>query len=292
MSEDANPSLPSATIGAVLALGGALLLACGSPSRPLVDSLSSGSGSASNSNDGGARFVEATVPRLPLGASTRPVDRVDDFLATTNIPPDWAPDIAGQYLAHVYVPRNLTGHVMMMVFGPQGSNVDALSTYQTAADARRLLVVAVDGYKPQDNSDARSHEYYYCALKLFDDLRRDGILAADASFVLAGFSGGAKMAMAIGEYGGTIFRGVIAAGCNVDLASYAAQSLDNPSSRNLHFVLVNASDDPVVGGATATVAASLMQSGFTNVSTIPYTGGHTFPPLAVFLQALDLVLTN
>jgi hypothetical protein len=285
-----NANSPSG-IGVFIALSGGLLFACAAPGHPLVDSLSNGSGSVSSS-DSGVPAPAQTVGGLPPGTSTRSVSRVDDFLANTNIPAAWGSDIAGQYTAHIYAPARPTGRGLMMVFGPQGSNVDALSTYETAADARGLLVVAVDGYQPQDNSDARSHEYYYCALKLLDDLQRDGTLAAGASFVLAGFSGGAKMAMAIGEYGGTIFSGVIAAGCNVDLASYATQSLDNPSSRSLPFVLVNATDDSIVGGATPMVVASLMRSGFTNVSTIPYIGGHTFPPIAVFLQALELVLWN
>jgi hypothetical protein len=101
------------------------------------------------------------------------------------------------------------------------------------------------------------------------------------------------MAMDIGPYGGTdTFRGVIAAGCNNDFATYGLGMLSNPSSLALPFVVVNATDDSVVGGATPTVIASMMHSGFTHVSSLSYTGGHVMPPVGVLEQAVDSILAT
>jgi hypothetical protein len=57
-------------------------------------------------------------------------------------------------------------------------------------------------------------------------------------------------------------------------------------------VIVNATDDSLVQGYTANVMASMAQSGFEDVSLIPYTGGHVFPPLAVMEQAVDSILAE
>ncbi len=231
---------------------------------------------------------------VPGATLTRPIKRDDVFLAGTNIPSAWAMDIAAQYTAQVYVSRGdpgPSGRSLMMVFGAEGANVAALPAYIPIADARGLIVVAVNGYQHTDNGEGRSHEDYYCALKFLDDLQKDGTLAANAAYLLAGFSGGAKMAMIVGVYGGrTTFRGVIAGGCNEDLASYALGMLYNPSALALPFVLVNATDDSIVGGSTPNVTASLMQSGFSHVLVIPYTGGHSFPPVDTMKQAVDSIL--
>ena len=242
----------------------------------------------------------STGPPLAAGAwlepgtfQTRTVVRDDDFLQTTNVPASWQSDIADQYTASFYVPhaRVPISLDLMMVFGPLGTNTQVLGSWASIADARGLLVMAVDGYKSTDEGEARSHEYYYCALKAVSDLKHDAILGRDAPFLLAGMSGGAKMAMMIGEYGGTdVFRGVIAAGCNQDLATYGQQMFDNPSALALPFIIVNASDDDVVGGATPNVVASMQSSGFTSVSTMTYTGGHVMPPLPVLEQAVDSLL--
>jgi hypothetical protein len=239
-------------------------------------------------------MLPAAAWLAPGTVVTRSIVRDDAFVQTTNIPSAWLADIANQYTAQFYVPRgglSPSTLSLMIVFGPDGTNTDALAGYEAIADARALLVMAVDGYQPVDNSDARSHEYYYCALKALDDLHQDGTLRANAAFVVAGFSGGAKMAMAVGEYGGTAaFRGVMAAGCNQDFASYAQGMLANPTALLLPFVLVNATDDTIVGGATSAVLSSMMQSGFERVSSIAYTGGHVPPPLQTWEQAVDSIL--
>jgi hypothetical protein len=274
--------------------------ACGDSNRPLADTLQrtrptgpwDSSPSNASASTSSAAIPSAGAAPLPGQAYTRTVVRDDAFLRTTNIPATWYGDIASQYTAELYFPAGGTANTspsLLMVFGPGGSNESAFGNYQALADARDLLLVAVNGYQPIDNSDARSHEYYYVALRLAFDLRTDGTLGVQSPFLLAGFSGGAKMAMAVGEYGGTdAFAGVVAAGCNEDLASYAQGVLYNPSALVLPYVLVNATDDPVVGDATAAVIESMAQSGFTDVLMLTYTGGHVYPPLAVMEEAVDL----
>jgi hypothetical protein len=186
-----------------------------------------------------------------------------------------------------------SGLSFVLVFGAQGANTATLPNYAPIADARNLLVMAVDPTQPLDNTDGRNFESYYCALKLRSELQGDGTLGAASAFLVAGFSGGGKDAMAVAEFGGTAtFAGASPAGVNEDLATYAIGILDNPTSLNLPFAIVNATDDSLVAGYTSGVIASMAQSGFNDVTLIPYTGGHVFPPLTAMEQAVDSILAE
>jgi hypothetical protein len=292
-----------------LALAAAVAVGCGN-SHALVDTLGSEARSgpipvrpspslpsdeappvADGEASPGAPAGDAWTPGTTI---TRSVLRDDAFLQMTNIPPAWFVDIGAQYTASLYVPRGLMlgdGLSFLLVFGAVGANTESLPAYGPVADTCNLLVMAVDGDQPSDNTDGRNFEAYYCALKLRSELEADGTLGPASAFLVAGFSGGGKDAMAVGECGGTAtFRGAISAGVNEDFATYEIGLIDNPTSRALPFVIVNATDDSVVNTYTTGVLTSMQQSGFTDVSLISYTGGHVFPPLATMQQAVDSIL--
>jgi hypothetical protein len=270
-------------------------LGCSS-SPNLVDTLATRPVPLGPGADAGALGRPAFASWIPGATAERVVLRDDAFLGSTNIPPTWSGDLAAQYTVSLYVPRGFrpgSALSFVLVFGAMGANTAALPNYGPTADARNLLVMAVDPTQPLDNADGRNFESYYCALKLRSELQGDTTLGASSPFLVAGFSGGGKDAMYVGEIGGTAtFAGVIPAGVNEDLATYAIGVVDNPTSLNLPFVIVNATDDSLVMGYTAGVIASMMQSGFTNVTLIPYTGGHVFPPPAAMEQAVDSILVK
>jgi len=179
---------------------------------------------------------------------------------------------ADVYWAPEALPGGPAGRVLL-VFGAGGNNVEALRAFQGIAERVGAMVATVK--HPRGDHDEWGHYYY--SLQFLDRLRRNRLVARHARVVVAGFSGGGKMALVVGVFGGKRFAGVLAVGVNSDFASAAHGWLPNPSARSLPIVLLNGKTDLLVRPFAAGVLASMRTSGFRNVRAVPYSGGHEIP---------------
>lgn len=200
-----------------------------------------------------------------------------ELLARTNIPASWYASIDQSSRGMVYIPqggKKKSFDRVLVVYGPGGNNLQALPEYMGFADELAAVVIAVE----HSRHDTDDRGYYYYTLRMLDYLKKLGVLNERPAVVLTGFSGGSKMALCLGVYGGSRFRGVLSIGINVDLATMAYQWLPNPSALSLRMIVLNATDDPLVQGYTEAILRSMKKAGFANARHVSYQGGHAIPP--------------
>jgi predicted esterase len=150
-----------------------------------------------------------------------------------------------------------------------------MSAYQRFADELGFVIVA-QSVDPATDDEAYGRHYYILAT--LDLLRKRGILRNDP-VMIGGASGGAKWAMHLGEFGGSIYSGVLAIVCNEDFSSYGYNEIPNPSSKGVKIYLLNGKNDSIAGqdGNYNDMIASLKTNGFWNVQAAFFDGGHEVP---------------
>ncbi len=164
---------------------------------------------------------------------------------------------------------------VVLVFGSGSWNYDA---YLELIDdvAPRVGAAVVTVTVPRHDHDHWGQFFY--SSQLLVELRARGIVAVGAQVVVYGFSGGGKMAMIAGAFGGTdLWHAVLAAGVNEDTATMVRREHVNPTALDLPIVVMNGTRDDVVNGRTAEVVSSLRATGFRLVSLVTYDGRHEMP---------------
>lgn len=214
-------------------------------------------------------FKSGQIVQFALSIDRRLLERI-------NIPPAWHDSIDNSCQAAVYLPQGSNGipaDRVLVVYGPGGGNISAMHGYTGFADKFKAALITVE-HRRHDHDDRA--QYYYTR-RLIEHLKKLRVLNPDAPVVLTGFSGGSKMALCVGVYGGNYFRGVLSIGINVDLASMAYKWLPNGSALGLRIILLNAEDDALVKDYTQGLLRSMRQTGFRNVRNVSYQGGHIIP---------------
>lgn len=204
------------------------------------------------------------------------MERDRDLLEAVNVPAAYRAHVAaegtGQYLVPPDVQR--PAERVLLVFAPGSRNFEAVEAY--ARNVAPDLNAGVIGVQVERTDESHWGQYYY-ARHLVRDLVADGILAADARIVLAGFSGGGKLAMLVGALGGDEWSGVLAGGVNDDIASMAYRWAPSRSALELPIVVLNGDQDTVVNTYTDAVMSSMRQTGFRNARLERYEGEHQMP---------------
>ena len=201
-----------------------------------------------------------------------------DLLAKSNIPTEWHNSIDNKCRAALYIPsflQNTTAEKILITYGAGGENIASLNSYKTFSD--QLGCVLVTPEHRRHDYDDRAHYYY--TLRLIEYLKDREIVNSHPTIVLAGFSGGGKVALAMAAYGGDLFDGVVAIGVNDDIASMAYKWLPNENALDTPIVILNADDDRIVQLFTNHVISSMNNTGFRKVSRLSYTGGHRIPSI-------------
>lgn len=200
------------------------------------------------------------------------------FLSGTNIPQGWYPYIDKSCIIHIYYPRGYVqgkSYSLLVVFGPMGNNMVMMVNFRDFADQLGFVIIAP---QPQTGDYDFVPDYYY-TLASINHLKKYHVITKFSKIILAGHSGGAKMALCVAALGGLDnFSGVLAIDTNQDLASEGYNYLHNSSALELPIVILNATDDQIVTRAhTEKVLQSLQSTGFKNVFTQTHTGGHRIP---------------
>ncbi len=190
----------------------------------------------------------------------------------------------------IFLPRNarLPAGRAVLVFGPEGQNVRALDDVSDRwAEALNAVVLTVALDPGVGTWGSFLHAAY-----LIDRGRASGLLTDDARVVVGGFSGGGKMATAVGAAAGPDYvSGVLAVAVNQEFASEVLRQGAPEASRGLPFIILNGDADPIVStGQNRTVIDGLQRAGIADVRERSFSGGHSAPnreTLDAFNELLD-----
>lgn len=198
----------------------------------------------------------------------------------SNIPREQSDVIPANSRVGVYYPKKYISDKKWPIFFAmepgEGNGISAIAVYTCFADSLGFLVAAPGIENPsQDNEIAR----YYYILHIIALLDENKIINTSQVYI-GGFSGGAKWALHIGAYGGDIFSGILAAGCNEDYATIGFNELRNTSCLNVPLYFLNGNKDEIAGTVVAfyqEMVASIKRTGFKTVTFKEYEGGHSLP---------------
>jgi predicted esterase len=179
----------------------------------------------------------------------------------------------------IYYPKNFTPAKKWPLFIAMapgaGAGVRALFNYREFADNVGFLIAAPELPVEQDIEDAR----YYYALLAINKLNSSGYIRNQPVWI-GGFSGGGKWALQLGAYGGDIFSGILAIGCNEDYATLGLKEYKNNRALDILIYLLNGTEDEVAGTKRSDypeMINSIKNSGFRNVTVETYPGAHSIP---------------
>jgi predicted esterase len=198
----------------------------------------------------------------------------------SNIPPEKSDLIPTSSRAGVYYPKKYVKNKKWPVFFAmepgEGNGISAIAGYTCFADSLGFLVAAPGIDNPgQDNEISR----YYYILHIIALLDNNRIINTSQVYI-GGFSGGAKWALHIGAFGGDIFSGILAAGCNEDFATIGYNELKNTSCLNIPHYFLNGDKDEIAGTGISfyqKMVKSIKRTGFKTVTFKEYEGGHSLP---------------
>jgi len=148
-------------------------------------------------------LVQGTIQTVSLELDQR-------LLKDSNIPVDWYGSIENSCDVGVYVPKASPGRQrsdLLLVYGPGGANLRSLPAYQRYADDLGLILAAP---QPSRTEHDERPDYYY-SLRVIDWLKGQRMLSRTSKIILAGFSGGAKMALIVASFGGDTFLDICTA---------------------------------------------------------------------------------
>ena len=224
------------------------------------------------SGDGPNRF------RLDLAADS-------SLVAGTNIPDRFRDRIPGRAQARVFLPTGPeTGPVQRVVafFGSAADVTRASDQWAPLRDTLNAVILTVDVAGGEDSEWAM----YYYLLHVLRDLKANGLVARNASLVLAGFAGGSQFALTVGNYGGNRqFDGVVAVRATVPMTEAGRAELPNQDALRLPIVILNNSGED---RTNQSVVDRLRQHGFSRVRLQEYDGGGHFPTAAVTTALAEL----
>lgn len=177
----------------------------------------------------------------------------------------------------LYLPKGFTLETnwpVVFVFDPGADGKNAISHFNEAAEEYQYIIVASNAVK---NGDYQTN--LRRASRLINTIN-DNFPVDRQRIYLAGFSGGARLAMAITSISNTV-TGVMASG-----AGHADNSMLIPENKLFAFVGMAGSRDFNYLEVKNTV--EILQKAKFNAEFIPFEGAHTWPPDVQIKKALRL----
>jgi hypothetical protein len=203
----------------------------------------------------------------------------ESVFKNSNIPSEKIKDIPGKAKIGVYYPKNFTLDKKWPLFiamqPGEGNGISAIYGYIQMADQEGFIIAAPEITVNQDNEISR----YYYVLSIIGLFKNEDFLRSSEIWI-GGFSGGAKWALQIGAYGGDLFDGILAIGCNEDLATLGYKELKNESCLYVPIYFLNGNKDEIAGPHLPyykKMIESVKATGFKNITTEVYEGGHYLP---------------
>lgn len=174
------------------------------------------------------------------------------------------PDTEDTYA--LYLPKKFTLNMnwpVVFVFDPGGSGKNAISHFTEAAEEYQYIIVASNAVKngPYQTNLRR-------AARLINTIN-DNFPVDKQRIYLAGFSGGARLTMAIASISDNV-AGVMASG-----AGYAGNSLLIPENKSFTFIGIAGNKDFNYVEVKSTV--ELLQKAKFDAEFIPFEGAHDWP---------------
>jgi predicted esterase len=201
-------------------------------------------------------------------------------LRRSNIPAKKADAVPSRAVVGIYCPAGYVAsktYPLFIAMRPgAGNNIAAINDYYVFGNDLGIIIAAPQ-VRPKEDEEAEGRYYY--TLQTIDVLRQNHIIGGEP-VVIGGFSGGGKWALHIGAYGGDIFAGILAIGCNEDFATVGYREYGNQSALRVPVYLLNGTSDDIAGTGRADydgMLSSLQATGFTKVTAVSYKGGHTVP---------------
>jgi hypothetical protein len=200
-------------------------------------------------------------------------------LENCNLPEETLKDIPAKARIAIYFPKGFTAEKkwpLFLAMSPdQGNNSQAIYSYAGFADEEGFIIAAPELPAPGDTDEAR----YYYSLYAITLLNNQGFTQNQPVWI-GGFSGGAKWALQLGGFGGDVFSGILAMGCNEDYATLGLNEYKNKSALEVPIYLLNGTEDQIAGTNRADYSemiSSLKNSGFKRVIVQTYPGSHALP---------------
>lgn len=205
-----------------------------------------------------------------------PMERDWDFVAQTNLPASQRTHVAPTGVGRYFIPHGVARPVdrALLVFAPGSENLDAVDEYAEHVGSQISAVVI--GVEVERADEDHWGQYYY-SRQLIRELTAEGVLSHDARIVLAGFSGGGKVAMLVGAIGGDEWDGALAIGVNEDILSYGYRMARTASALELPVIVLNGTRDDLVTSETDVILSSIRRTGFRNVELRRFDGVHEIP---------------
>lgn len=219
-------------------------------------------------------LLSSELPAFAQQINTITLSLDEQLLKSSNIPSEMQAQVQKSCQIGIYAGGKADN--ILVTFSPGGRNIMGMSMYSYFVNQLSLLQISPQPQITNNNSDYLS--MYFYTLQAVEYAKSKGLVNRRAKTILAGHSGGAKLALLIGAMGGTTyFNGVLAMGCNQDCATDGYRILSNQTAFNLPIVLLNATDDDLVIGKTDKVLDSLYETGFHNIYPQSHKGGHRIP---------------
>lgn len=177
----------------------------------------------------------------------------------------------------IYLPKEFTlqkSWPVVFVFDPGANGKNAISYFNEAAEDYQYVIIASNAVK---NGDYQTN--LRRAARLISTIN-DNFPVDKQRIYLAGFSGGARLAMAIASISNNI-TGVIASG-----AGYSDNSMLIPENNSFAFIGMAGNKD--FNYLEVKSSVEILQKVKFNAEFIPFEGTHTWPPSLQIKKALRL----
>lgn len=221
---------------------------------------------------------EQRIKRGKLAVSVLTFEK--SIFSKSNIPAGKAHEIPERSKAGVYYPEHFNEDKKWPIFFAmqpgEGEGISAIYSYICFADSLGFILAAPEIDSPKDDNEISRYYYVLHILSVLDDKK----LINTSKVYIGGFSGGAKWALHIGAYGGDLFRGILAAGCNDDYATLGYKELKNQSCMHVPLYFLNGNRDEIAGTHLKyyqEMLESVKKTGFTTIVAKEYPGGHSLP---------------
>lgn len=229
-----------------------------------------------------ASAIQVAGTEIPLGKSTTihvPLDEEAQKLLKREGNPA-TESVVGLWLPADFDPGK-EWNILLVSATENSSSVNSIFMYQASAkDSGGWVVLAADGPSAPPKGDTTEWRWR---------MARAGLLAMEAAWPAArnwpvaacGFSGGAKRSGLLGALlceDGRNLIGMYMGGCNADMATKGLQEYrpNGPTFRKTPIYLSTGDQDAVATVVAANrVRQSMEASGFRNVRSETYAGGHT-----------------
>lgn len=206
-------------------------------------------------------------------------NRNREILKKSGIEPGKSGNIPASVEIGIYYPTKFSLHKRWPLFIAMGPGIETgiaeINAYVKYADKLGFIVAAPELPAELDNEESR----FYYTFHIIEYLKDEGHISGKP-ILIGGFNGGAQWALQIGAYGGDLFDGIVAIGCNNDGATIGYDKMKNETALQVPIYLLNGTKDKEAGTKSEsylTLVESIKKTGFAHVKEVPYKGGHSIP---------------